>query len=123
AEGSPRSVPLRSSTSISRSSASTYGNAHFRQLDSRCCYPGIDRGRCLTLGRERMSKFDEQYSERGFWEKVKRFAKAMGVGVLKPALQLYYSAQDPDTPASAKAIIYGALGYLITPIDAIPDLT
>ena len=70
-----------------------------------------------------MSKFDDQYSERGFWEKVKRFAKVMGVGVLKPALQLYYAAQDPDTPASAKAIIYGALGYLITPIDAIPDLT
>src|SRR5690606_35883216 len=66
AEGSPRSVPLRSSTSISRSSAPAYCNLHFPQLHSRCCYPGIDKGLCLILGRKRVSKFDDQYSERGF---------------------------------------------------------
>ena len=35
---------------------------------------------------------------------------------------LYYAAQREDTPAWAKAVIYGALGYFILPLDAIPDV-
>lgn len=42
---------------------------------------------------------------------------------MEPALKLYYSAQDSDTPIWAKTTIYGALGYFISPIDAIPDLS
>lgn len=63
------------------------------------------------------------YSEGAFWDKVKRFAKKAGSGVLEPALKMYYSAQDTNTPAWAKATIIGALGYFISPIDAIPDIT
>lgn len=33
-----------------------------------------------------------------------------------------YAAHGPNTPTWAKATIYGALGYFISPIDAIPDL-
>lgn len=38
------------------------------------------------------------------------------------ALQLFYALQDSNTPAWAKAVIIGALGYFISPIDAIPDI-
>jgi uncharacterized membrane protein YkvA (DUF1232 family) len=31
--------------------------------------------------------------------------------------------KDPDTPMAAKGLIYGALGYFIMPLDAIPDIT
>ncbi len=72
---------------------------------------------------EQESGFAREYSDEGFWDKVRRFARAAGEGVLEPALKLYYSAQDHDTPAWAKAVIYGALGYFISPIDAIPDAT
>ena len=41
---------------------------------------------------------------------------------LSNALSLYYTAQAPDTPAWAKTVITGALGYFILPADAIPDL-
>jgi uncharacterized membrane protein YkvA (DUF1232 family) len=34
---------------------------------------------------------------------------------------MYYAAQDSDTPAWAKAVIFGALGYFILPVDAVPD--
>lgn len=61
------------------------------------------------------------YSDEGFWDKVKKNAKKIGEAVLEPALKLYYAAQDSDTPMWAKSTIYGALGYLISPIDAIPD--
>lgn len=46
----------------------------------------------------------------------------MGVRVLCPALELYYALRAEETPAWAKAIALSALGYLILPLDASPDL-
>ncbi|WP_076412545.1 YkvA family protein [Shewanella sp. UCD-KL12] len=65
----------------------------------------------------------EGYTDEGFWNKVKLFAKKAGREVIENALCLYYAAQRPDTPKWAKTIIFGALAYFITPLDAIPDLT
>ncbi|MDD4864225.1 MAG: YkvA family protein [Alishewanella agri] len=67
-------------------------------------------------------KFSAAYSDDGFWEKVKGYAKVAGEGVLEPALKMYYAALDSNTPAWAKATMIGALGYFISPIDAIPDI-
>ena len=61
--------------------------------------------------------YKEHYNESAFWEK----AKKLGKKVLKPALLLYYVMMSPDTPLKIKATIAGALGYLILPIDLIPD--
>jgi len=69
------------------------------------------------------NEFEREYSDQGFWEKVKKFARIAGESVLEPALKLYFAAQDPDTPAWARTTIYGALGYFIVPTDAIPDIT
>ena len=49
-------------------------------------------------------------------------AKVAGKGVIKPALQLFYAYQRPETPLWAKSIIIGAIGYFICPIDAVPDV-
>jgi uncharacterized membrane protein YkvA (DUF1232 family) len=67
--------------------------------------------------------FGKEYSDSSFWNKVIKYAKIAGKEVIERALQLYYAAQDPGTPAWAKTVIYGALGYFIFPIDAIPDPT
>ena len=69
------------------------------------------------------NKYENEFTEDSFWEKIKNFAKAAGETVLEPALKLYYSAQDSDTPTWAKTTVYGALGYFVSPIDAIPDIT
>lgn len=69
------------------------------------------------------NQFNKEYSDEGFWDKVKKYAKAAGEQVLEPALKMYYAAIDADTPAWAKTTIYGALGYFISPVDAIPDIT
>ena len=64
---------------------------------------------------------DEQYySQNGFWNKLRNFATA-GREVVEHSLSLYYTAQAPNTPAWAKTVIYGVLGYFILPADAIPD--
>lgn len=67
--------------------------------------------------------FSKDYTEGTFWDKVKKFAKAAGSEVVEKALQLYYALQEPGTPVWAKTVIVAALGYFISPIDAIPDIT
>lgn len=67
--------------------------------------------------------FIKNYSKDGFWDKVIHFAKTAGKDVIEKALWLYYAAENPQTPTWAKTVIYGALGYFIFSIDAIPDLT
>ena len=64
-----------------------------------------------------LSDYGDNYSDSGFWNKVKKLGKK----VLKPALQLYYVMKESSTPLDTKALIIGALGYLILPIDLIPD--
>lgn len=67
--------------------------------------------------------YDEEYSEESFWNKVKEFSKKAGGKVIYLALLLYYAAKRPETPVWAKGTMLGALGYFISPIDAIPDFT
>jgi len=66
--------------------------------------------------------YAKDYSENSFWEKVKTFALVAGKEVIEKALQLYYTMQAPATPLWAKTVIIGALGYFISPVDAIPDI-
>ena len=68
------------------------------------------------------SDHSRHYSEQGFWDTVGRAFKSAGATVIRPALELYYAMESPETPMWAKAIAIGALGYLILPIDAVPDL-
>ena len=69
------------------------------------------------------NEFSKHYDDDSFWQKIRDFAITAGREVLEKALTLYYCLQDPDTPAWAKSIIVGALGYFIFPLDAIPDIT
>ncbi len=64
---------------------------------------------------------DNLYSENAFWGKLKKYAVKLGKELMEKALWLYYVVQDPDVPMRVKTKIYSALGYLILPMDAIPD--
>lgn len=55
------------------------------------------------------------------WRKLKHQASRVGQKGIIMVLKLYYSAQDSDTPAWAKAAIYTAIAYFILPLDAVPD--
>lgn len=69
-----------------------------------------------------IKKYEKDYSEEGFWDKVLNFAKQAGGNVIYIALILYYLATESDVPIRVKTIILGALGYFILPIDLIPDV-
>ena len=51
---------------------------------------------------------DEQYySQNGFWNKLRNFARTAGREVVEHALSLYYTAQAPDTPAGPRRLSTG----------------
>lgn len=67
------------------------------------------------------SKYSGEYSDSRFRKKLKRCVRYAGRKVIYYALELYYVLMSPDVPAKDKSIILGALGYLILPLDMIPD--
>lgn len=64
-----------------------------------------------------------EFKDEHLWGKLKSYALSAGKDVVEKALCLYYAAQQPDTPMWAKTVIYGALTYFISPVDAVPDIT
>lgn len=70
---------------------------------------------------KKLLKYQSNYSPSKFWEKLKGYSKSLGKETVYRILQLYYVMADKNTPLKYKAIIAGALGYLILPLDAIPD--
>jgi len=72
---------------------------------------------------EHLAPYRQGYGEARFWRKAAHHARSAGREALECALQLYYAARSPHTPAWARATIYGALGYFVSTIDALPDIT
>ena len=68
-----------------------------------------------------LPQYQGNYSEDAFWEKIKKVAGKAGAKAVYYALVLFYTLTDPATPAKYKAVIAGALGYLILPLDLLPD--
>ena len=67
------------------------------------------------------SEYEQHYDENSFWNKVLNIAKKAGIKVIYVALLLYYTLKSSHVSNTDKAIIIGALGYFILPIDIIPD--
>ena len=68
---------------------------------------------------EDYAAYAKHYSDRGFWSVIRRYQDK--IPFLRDALGLFYCLKDPATPAWVRVAIVGALGYLILPIDIIPD--
>lgn len=68
-----------------------------------------------------LQKYKDKFSQQNFIEKIQRIAKRAGAKLVYIALILYYLMQSDKVSLKDKAIIIGALGYLISPIDVAPD--
>lgn len=66
-------------------------------------------------------KYKDNYTSSGFIDKISHIAKRAGAKLVYVALILYYTLQSDKVSLKDKAIIIGALGYLISPLDVIPD--
>lgn len=81
--------------------------------------PDFDEGQ---ITEKELQKYEQHYNDASFLEKATRYGKLIGINALYKAVQLWFVMQKPDVPAGTKAVIMGALGYLIAPLDFLPDL-
>lgn len=51
------------------------------------------------------------------WNGIKTYTKKVGRVAARPVLLLYYVMKSEDTPMKDKLVIFGALAYVILPID------
>lgn len=65
--------------------------------------------------------YSNKFTNGEFIEKISRIAKRAGAKLVYAALILYYTLQSDKIPVKDKAVIIGALGYLISPLDVVPD--
>lgn len=73
--------------------------------------------------KEKLKQYQSQFSESAFWNTLRTRARKLGVSVVYAALLLYYAYRRKETPPWAKRIVLGVLGYLLMPLDMLPDLT
>ena len=66
-------------------------------------------------------KYKDKFTASDFVEKISRVAKRAGSKFVYAALILYYTLESDKVSIKDKAIIIGALGYLISPLDVMPD--
>jgi hypothetical protein len=65
--------------------------------------------------------YKDKFTQNGFIDKVSRIAKRAGAKLVYAALILYYTLQSDKVSVKDKTLIIGALGYLISPLDVMPD--
>ena len=66
-------------------------------------------------------KYKDRFSSNGFVDKISKVAKRAGAKLVYVSLILYYTLQSDKVSVKDKAVIIGALGYLISPLDVLPD--
>lgn len=77
----------------------------------------------MNINKYDVEKYGGNYSENSLWSKIKGNVKKAGANLIYEVLQLFYVAQNPNVPMRIRAAIIAPLGYFISPVDLIPDLT
>lgn len=71
--------------------------------------------------KKEIKKHQKYFSVQNFTAKLLKYAKKMGITLTYYSLLLFYAYNSPRTSKKDKLTIAGALGYLIFPVDVIPD--
>lgn len=64
-------------------------------------------------------KYGKAFTSDKFMATINRMGR--NIFFARKALMLYFCLRDEDTPKFVKAVILGALGYLVLPVDFLPD--
>lgn len=75
----------------------------------------------IKMGLPDFQKYADKFSQKEFFEKIQRIAKRAGVKLVYVSLLLYNLLLSDKLSLKDKALIIGALGYLISPLDFMPD--
>lgn len=81
-----------------------------------------DRIKWVTSFKNTLKTYADKFTPKDFINKISRSGKEMGVKLVYSALILFYALIDGKVPIKDKLIVTAALGYVILPIDIIPDV-
>ena len=77
----------------------------------------------LKKGLKNVNEYSKEYGDEKLFDKIVKVTKKAGIGVIYAELLLYYTMKKDGTPIWARTSIVGSLGYFISFIDVIPDIT
>ena len=63
------------------------------------------------MGKDNIINYQE------LWDRIKEYAYKVGRVAVRPVLLLYYVMRSDETPWKDKLTIFGALAYLVFPVD------
>lgn len=72
---------------------------------------------------EKIRKYRKAFSPKKLSKRLPEYFKSLGLKSVYTVLLLFFAFKRNETPTWAKNIIIGVLGYLLTPLDGIPDVT
>jgi len=99
---------------MSRSTPASRDKAIFRDK------PG---SKVKFVSQDKRASSDKSVPRVKLWKKIRHAGKTAGFTAVEMSLVLFYTSTAKETPTWCKSVIYGALGYFISLIDGIPDLT
>ncbi|MFI3210637.1 MAG: DUF1232 domain-containing protein [Peptostreptococcaceae bacterium] len=77
----------------------------------------------LNKFEKQSEKYEKKYDENKFMDKVNKYGKKIGITPIYLVFLLYHSLKSKEMPLRNKAPLFGAMGYFISFIDFIPDVT
>ena len=77
----------------------------------------------VIFSNELVGKYEKEHDEKRFWNKIKKVGSKIGVTPIYLVFSLYHAIKSKSIPMVNKAPIAGALGYFISVIDIVPDIT
>jgi uncharacterized membrane protein YkvA (DUF1232 family) len=69
------------------------------------------------------NRYKGKFKEISFLKFTKKKIKQIGTKTIYKSFLMYHAYQRSETPGWAKHIVLGTIGYILTPIDLLPDLT
>lgn len=81
-----------------------------------------DRSKWIASFKNTLKTYADKFTPKDFIDKISRSGKEMGVKLVYSALILFYALIDGKVPIKDKLIVTAALGYVVLPIDIIPDV-
>lgn len=68
-------------------------------------------------------EYSKDYNEENFYNKIKKYGKKIGITPIYLSFLIFHSIKSKEIPTFMKAPLLGAIGYFVSFIDFLPDLT
>ncbi|MBD5204140.1 MAG: DUF1232 domain-containing protein [Bacteroidales bacterium] len=75
----------------------------------------------IDIFKNNISAYAGHYNPTALFDKIKVFARKLGIKSVYGLLILYYATFDKSLPLKDRIMVMAALGYFILPLDILPD--